>query len=47
MNSQITGALSRYGPVVRTDHHGTFVFSVRDGILEPTVRPRRSAPASR
>ncbi|MEU3845947.1 ComEC/Rec2 family competence protein [Micrococcus terreus] len=46
-HSQITGALSRYGPVVRTDHHGTFVFSVRDGILEPTVRPRRSAPASR
>ena len=44
---QIVGALARYGPVVRTDQHGTAVLSYRNGHLIPTVQPRRTVPASR
>lgn len=44
---QIVAGLSRHGPVVRTDHHGTAVLSLRDGRLIPTVRPPRAVPASR
>lgn len=38
----IVGALTRHGPVVRTDLHGTSVLSLRDGRLVPTVHPRLS-----
>lgn len=42
-HEQITGALQRRGPVVRTDQHGTAVLSLRDGALVPTVRaPHRT-----
>lgn len=44
---QIVGALARYGPVVRTDQHGTAVLSYRNGHLIPTVQPRRTVPSSR
>ncbi|GAA1121380.1 ComEC/Rec2 family competence protein [Citricoccus alkalitolerans] len=43
----VIGELERHGPVIRTDHHGTTVVSLRDGALVPTLTGARASEFSR